>query len=97
MRDTGILASAWKFLIHTTVGALLFLAVWLVAIAVAVAVGFIERLQIAPHWLIEGGYFAERGIFLADLPLFGLFLLTETAKLAASFWRELRDTWREQK
>lgn len=96
MRDTGILAPAWKFLIHIAVGAFLFYAVGLVAIAVAAGVSFIERLQIAPRWMIGGGHFAERAIFWADLLLFGLFLVTETLKLAASFWRELRDTWRGQ-
>jgi len=96
MRDTGVLASAWKFLIHIVVGALLFYAVCLVTIGVAAAISLVESLPIAPRWLINGGHFVERAVFWADLLLFGLFLVTETLKLAASFWRELRDTWRSQ-
>jgi hypothetical protein len=97
MRDTGTLASAWKFLIHIVIGAVLFYAVCLVAIGVAAAVSFTERLQIAPRWMIGGGHFAERAVYWADLLLFGLFLMTETLKLVASFWRELRDTWRRRR
>lgn len=85
--------SAWKFLIHVTVGAIQFVLILLVALALAGIVYLAHRLSFAPHWLVEGIEGVERVVFWTDVLAFGLFLAAEVLKLAAGLWWDVREAW----
>jgi hypothetical protein len=88
--------SAWKFLIHVTVGAIQFVLILLVALALAGLVSLAQRLSFAPPWLVEGIEGVERVVFWADVLASGLFLTAEVLKLAAGLWWDVRDAWQER-
>jgi hypothetical protein len=63
----------WDFAIQIVVGAVGFIVVLLVAVAIAAVVKWIDRLGVAPPWLFPVSEYVEMAIFGLDLFCFGLF------------------------
>jgi fructose-specific phosphotransferase system IIC component len=84
-------AVAVGFAIQTVVGAVCFVVVLLVAAAIAWFVTWLERWLAIPHWLSLGAQIVEKAIFVADVFVYGLLILSETLKFARTLWKE----WKE--
>ncbi len=74
------------FAIHVVVGAFGFLVVLGVAVAISAFVKATDGM--VPTWVASGAEFAEKALFLLDLFLFGLFVLTEAFKLVRGLVNE---------
>ena len=85
----------WKFVIHVLVGALQFLLILPVALALAGVVYLIRGVSFVSPWLVYGIERVEQVVFWADVFAFGLFLLAEMLKLAADLWRQVKEAWQE--
>ena len=81
----------WDFVVHVAIGAIAFVAVLLIAVAIAGVVKGIEGLGFAPLWLMDAAHWVEWAIFWLDLFLFGLFFLAEALKLTRRLVKEMRD------
>jgi|GEM_PF-2143606 uncharacterized protein involved in cysteine biosynthesis len=78
------------FSVQVIVGAILFVLIALVAVALAGLVKWIETWNVAPEWLLGGLHWVEWGIFWVDVFSFGLFLAAEVAKLIKALWNGWR-------
>jgi hypothetical protein len=76
------------FAIQTVVGAMCFLVVLCVAAGLAAIVQTLEKCLSIPPWLSLGASVVEKAIFLADIFVYGLLILSETLKFARTLWRE---------
>jgi len=79
------------FAIQTVVGAVCFLVVLCVAAALAAIVQALGRCLSIPPWLSLGALIVEKAIFLADIFVYGLLILSETLKFVRTLWKE----WKE--
>lgn len=77
------------FTIHAVVGALGFLVVFAVTVAISACVKASEGY--VPHFVTSGLELAEKALFGVDLVLFGLFVLSEVLKLVRGLWNERRN------
>lgn len=86
------LKPVWDFTVQVVVGAFLFTVILLVAVALAALVKGIEKLDVAPEWLLDGAHWVEWGLFWFDVFSFSLFLIAEILKLGRALWNEWRET-----
>ncbi len=77
------------FTIQVTVGALGFVAILIVAVAVSGVVKLLGSLWWAPAWLSPSADWIEKGLFWFDAGCLALFLAAEAIKLAKGLWKEV--------
>ncbi|MGQ3040247.1 MAG: hypothetical protein ACT6TH_06115 [Brevundimonas sp.] len=82
-------AALLSFSIQLVVGGVAFIAVFLVAVAIAGVVHFFEARGLAPPWLATSARYAEIAIWVVDLVVFGLFILAEVIKSVRAFTEDL--------
>ena len=76
------------FAVQIVVGALAFVAVFLVAVLVAGFVRTVEHLGFAPAWLSTSADWVEKFIWGADLIGLALFLVSEILTFGRKLWKE---------
>ena len=76
--------------IQVAIGAVAFLAIYVVAVLLAASLKGIERIGLAPPWLATSADYIERAVFGVDVVALALFLVSELA----SFCRLLLQQWR---
>jgi hypothetical protein len=64
----------WEFAVHGVVGTLIFAIIAALAVALDLAVGWLESIHRVSDLVIIGLKVAEWGLFVTDLFLFGMFL-----------------------
>ena len=77
------------FTIQVTVGAMVFLAILVVAVFVAAAVRFIGGVWFALDWLERRAEAIDEALFWFDIGCFALFLTAEAIKLTEGLWKEV--------
>lgn len=78
------------FAVHVVVGAIAFAVVFLVAVALAAFIHFLEDIARAPGWLVTSAAWVEMALFALDIFVFSLFLISETVKLVRGLWLEFQ-------
>ena len=82
-------AALIAFSIQVVVGAVAFIAVFLAATAIAAVVHYFEARDLVPTWLSESAKVVEVAIWVIDLIVFGLFILTELIRSCRTFVEDL--------
>lgn len=78
------------FAIQVIVGAVAFVLVFLVAVAIAAIIHYFEGMLGLPSWLPASAKIVEMVIWTVDLTVFGLFLLTELIRAIRGFISDLK-------
>ena len=78
------------FAIQVVVGAVAFVVVYLVAVAIAWIIHFFEHVIALPQWLSSSAQLVEMLIWGVDIFVFGLFMLTEVIKSVRNFLIDLK-------
>lgn len=76
------------FAIQTVVGSVCFVVVLGAAAGIAWIVAALERWRFQPGWLSTGAQLVEKGIFYADVLVYGLLVLSEMLKFIRTLFRE---------
>jgi succinate dehydrogenase/fumarate reductase cytochrome b subunit len=84
-------ASIVGFAIQVIVGAIAFVVVFLVAVAIAAIIHYFEGIMELPKWLSHSAKLVEMVIWGVDLFVFALFLLTELIKAIRTFLTDLKE------
>jgi hypothetical protein len=83
-------AAAVAFAWHFVIGAVLFLVVSLVAVALSAIMGLLESAGLVPIWLAISTHYLEIAIYSIDVAVYALFLVVEAIKSVIAFVKDAR-------
>ena len=92
LKVTRSVALVVAFVFQLVLGSLGFLALYIAAALLLLAVGVINKwAAISAPWLLTASGYVEIGLFGLDLIAFGLFAISELAHFARALWHEWND------